>query len=42
MLSDRPYRNALSLEEVKEEMERNAGTQFDPEVVDFFVSSVTL
>jgi putative nucleotidyltransferase with HDIG domain len=33
MLSDRPYRNAYSLERARREMERCAGTQFDEEVV---------
>lgn len=42
MLSDRPYRRALSVGEAREEMVRNRGTQFDPEVVDFFVSSFTV
>lgn len=42
MLSNRPYRSALTMEEAKEEMKRNRGVQFDPEVVDFFVSSLTL
>jgi len=34
MTSDRPYRRALKLEKVKEELLRHAGTQFDPLVVD--------
>ena len=33
MASDRPYREALSVEEVSEELGRNAGRQFDPRVV---------
>lgn len=33
MLSDRPYRRALSLDAVREELLSNQGTQFDPEVV---------
>lgn len=32
--SDRPYRRARSLEVAKEEIVRNRGTQFDPDVVD--------
>jgi HD-GYP domain-containing protein (c-di-GMP phosphodiesterase class II) len=38
MRSDRPYRRALPLETAKEELKRNAGTQFDPEVVEVFLS----
>ena len=37
MTSDRPYRKAMSVEEALIELERNRGTQFDPEVVDVFV-----
>jgi diguanylate cyclase (GGDEF)-like protein len=32
--SNRPYRDALSVEHACEELERHAGTQFDPECVD--------
>jgi putative nucleotidyltransferase with HDIG domain len=34
MLSDRPYRKALSLPEVREQLDIYRGSQFDPEVVD--------
>lgn len=34
MLTDRPYRAALSIEDVSQELIRNSGTQFDPEVVE--------
>lgn len=40
MTSDRPYRAALSLAEACEELERCAGTQFDPQVVRLFVEAV--
>ncbi|HEY4682982.1 MAG TPA: HD domain-containing phosphohydrolase, partial [Candidatus Acidoferrales bacterium] len=38
MISDRPYRKALSLEAAKAEIRRCAGTQFDPRVVEVFFS----
>jgi putative nucleotidyltransferase with HDIG domain len=34
MTSNRPYRQGLSMEQALEEIERNRGTQFDPDVVD--------
>ncbi|MFC1799948.1 HD domain-containing phosphohydrolase, partial [Candidatus Eisenbacteria bacterium] len=37
MLSDRPYRSALSVEEAIEELRRCRGTQFDPKIVDRFI-----
>lgn len=37
MVSDRPYRSKLSLEEAKKELERCKGTQFDPKVVEAFL-----
>ena len=37
MTSDRPYRRALSREEALAEVERCAGTQFDPEIVRVFL-----
>jgi HD-GYP domain-containing protein (c-di-GMP phosphodiesterase class II) len=36
MLHDRPYRRALTLERVREEIAAGAGTQFDPEAVRAF------
>jgi HD-GYP domain-containing protein (c-di-GMP phosphodiesterase class II) len=33
MTADRPYRSAMSLPEAVAELERGAGTQFDPGVV---------
>ncbi len=37
MMSDRPYRSALSSEEVLNELQNNAGAQFDPEIVDIIL-----
>jgi len=34
MMTDRPYRKALTPEQVKQELLRNSGTQFDPLVVE--------
>lgn len=38
MTNDRPYRQAMSREEALEELEQNAGTQFDPELVSKFLN----
>jgi HD-GYP domain-containing protein (c-di-GMP phosphodiesterase class II) len=38
MTTDRPYRKALPLEQAIEELRANAGTQFDPAVVDALLS----
>ena len=40
MTSDRPYRRRMSVEEACQELERYAGTQFDPVVVRLFVDEV--
>ena len=37
MTSDRPYRRAMPFDYAVEEIERCGGTQFDPEVVGFFI-----
>ena len=37
MTSRRTYRNAMEIEKVIEEIERNKGTQFDPEIADKFL-----
>ena len=38
MISDRPYRRALPMAHAKEEIRRCAGTQFDPKIVEVFLS----
>jgi HD-GYP domain-containing protein (c-di-GMP phosphodiesterase class II)/HAMP domain-containing protein len=38
MTTDRPYRGALPIESALRELERHAGTQFDPRVVDVFLA----
>jgi HD-GYP domain-containing protein (c-di-GMP phosphodiesterase class II) len=40
MTADRPYRGRMSLDEACAELERCAGTQFDPRVVEAFVAEV--
>jgi HD-GYP domain-containing protein (c-di-GMP phosphodiesterase class II) len=40
MLSDRPYRKALSLAEALKEIKVNSGTQFDPEIVKAFIETL--
>ncbi|MGB9975885.1 PAS domain S-box protein [Thermovenabulum sp.] len=37
MISDRPYRKALTREEAIAEIKKNAGTQFDPNIVEIFL-----
>ncbi len=37
MSSNRPYRKALPYNEIREELQRNAGTQFDPDLVKAFL-----
>jgi len=38
MTSDRPYRAALSIDDAREEIRRCAGSQFDPQVAEAFLS----
>jgi putative nucleotidyltransferase with HDIG domain len=38
MISDRPYRKALPMSHAREEIRRCGGTQFDPKVVEVFLS----
>ena len=40
MTSDRPYREALPTDRAMEELVRGQGTQFDPQVVEMFISLV--
>ncbi|MEZ4500618.1 MAG: HD domain-containing protein [Thermomicrobiales bacterium] len=35
MISDRPYRNAMSVEAARRELERGSGSQFDPALVPY-------
>ncbi len=40
MTSERPYRNSLSTDEALREIQKNSGTQFDPEIVRIFMENV--
>jgi len=40
MRTDRPYREALSRNEAVRELKENAGTQFDPEIVNLFLDMI--
>ena len=42
MLSDRPYRKALTVAHVRDELSRCAGTQFDPKIVEQILRRNTL
>jgi putative nucleotidyltransferase with HDIG domain len=42
MLSDRPYRDALPVHKVREELRRCSGSQFDPELVHTILTRATL
>lgn len=41
LITDRPYRTALSVEGAKEVLHANRGTQFDPKIVDVFIREMT-
>jgi putative nucleotidyltransferase with HDIG domain len=38
MISDRPYRSALPVQHARDEIQRCAGTQFDPTIVEVFLN----
>ncbi len=40
MISDRPYRNGMPPEEARSELLRHSGSQFDPSVVEAFLSTL--
>lgn len=40
MTNDRIYRKKMEREEALEELKKNAGTQFDPQVVDYFIKAI--
>lgn len=40
MVSDRPYRKALSAEVAQDELRKHSGTQFDPAVVEHFLAAL--
>ena len=42
MLTDKPYRKKLTKEQAMEELKKNAGTQFDPKLVESFVISTKI
>jgi len=40
MTSKRPYRDSFTMAQAIEELKKNAGTQFDPKIVDAFISVI--
>ncbi|PKK87356.1 MAG: hypothetical protein CVV63_01300, partial [Tenericutes bacterium HGW-Tenericutes-8] len=40
MVSERPYRKSLSLEQAVDEIKKNTGTQFDPKLVKIFLDLI--
>ena len=40
MISDRPYRKACTKKEALKIIEEGSGTQFDPEIVDVFLTTM--
>ena len=41
MTNDRPYRSAMTKGEAMEEIRRNAGTQFDPDISQLFLNMIS-
>jgi HD-GYP domain-containing protein (c-di-GMP phosphodiesterase class II) len=41
MVTEKPYRRAMTINEAIKELKKNSGTQFDPKVVDAFIEMVT-
>jgi HD-GYP domain-containing protein (c-di-GMP phosphodiesterase class II) len=41
MTSDRPYRKSMSREDAFRELRKNSGKQFNPEVVEVFIKSLS-
>jgi len=42
MTNDRPYRKAFPKQKAIQELRRNSGTQFDPDILDVFINEVLL
>lgn len=42
MLSDRPYRKGMRMDQVIAELKKNSGTQFDPDTVNAFLSTLSV
>jgi HD-GYP domain-containing protein (c-di-GMP phosphodiesterase class II) len=40
MTGERPYKNRLGKKEAINQLRENSGTQFDPEIVEVFISKV--
>ncbi len=41
MINDKPYRKSLNKEWAMDQLQKMAGSQFDPEVVNIFLGEVT-